>query len=68
MYPPVFFDALRIKIRNEGLARDKAICLALVILRDGTRDILGQWIDNTEGATFWKKVFNDLKERGVQDI
>jgi putative transposase len=68
MYPVVFFDALRIKIREEGLVRNKAIYLALGILPDGTRDILGLWIENTEGAKFWLKVFNDLKVRGVQDI
>jgi len=38
------------------------------VLTDGTRDILGLWIENTEGAKFWMKVFNDLKTRGVQDI
>ena len=68
MYPVVFFDALRIKIREEGLVRNKAIYLALGILPDGTRDVLGLWIENTEGAKFWMKVFNDLKVRGVEDI
>lgn len=68
MYPVVFFDALRVKIREEGLVRNKAIYLALGILPDGTRDILGLWIENTEGAKFWMKVFSDLKVRGVQDI
>jgi transposase-like protein len=38
------------------------------VLADGTRDILGLWIENTEGAKFWMKVFNDLKTRGVSDI
>ncbi|MGF6977481.1 putative transposase [Paraburkholderia sp. JPY465] len=68
MYPVVFFDALRVKIRDEGMVRNKAIYLALGILPDGTRDILGLWIENTEGAKFWMKVFSDLKTRGVQDI
>jgi transposase-like protein len=68
MYPVVFFDALRVKIREEGLVRNKAIYLALGILPDGTRDILGLWIENTEGAKFWMKVFSDLKVRGVQDM
>jgi putative transposase len=40
----------------------------LGVLPDGTRDILGLWIENTEGAKFWMKVFNDLKTRGVADI
>jgi transposase-like protein len=68
MYPVVFFDALRVKVRDEGVVRNKAIYLALGVLPDGTRDILGLWIENTEGAKFWLKVFNDLKTRGVNDI
>jgi len=68
LYPVVFFDALRVKIREEAVVRNKAIYLALGVLPDGTRDILGLWIENTEGAKFWMKVFNDLKTRGVADI
>lgn len=68
MYPVVFFDALRVKIRADGVVRNKAVYLALGILADGTRDILGIWIENTEGAKFWMKVFNDLKTRGCNDI
>jgi len=68
MYPVVFFDALRVKIREDAVVRNKAIYLALGILPDGTRDILGLWIEGTEGAKFWMKVFNDLKTRGVGDI
>ncbi|WP_256662045.1 IS256 family transposase [Pseudomonas sp. S150] len=68
MYPVIFFDALRVKIRDEGVVRNKAIYLALGVLPDGTRDILGIWIENTEGAKFWMKVFNDLKTRGVEDV
>ena len=68
MYPVVFFDALRVKIREDAVVRSKAVYLALGVLPDGTRDILGIWIENTEGAKFWMKVFNDLKTRGVQDI
>ena len=68
MYPVVFFDALRVKIREDAVVRNKAIYLALGVLPDGTRDILGLWIENTEGAKFWMKIFNDLKTRGVADI
>jgi transposase-like protein len=50
------------------MVRNKAVYVALAVLADGTRDILGLWIENTEGAKFWLKVFNDLKARGVQDI
>jgi putative transposase len=68
MYPVVFFDALRVKIRDEAAVRSKAVYLALAILPDGRRDILGIWIEQTEGAKFWLKVFTDLKTRGCQDI
>ena len=68
MYPVVFFDALRVKIREDAVVRNKAVYLALGVLPDGTRDILGMWIEGTEGAKFWMKVFNDLKTRGVNDI
>ncbi|WKB56084.1 IS256 family transposase [Eleftheria terrae] len=68
MYPVVFFDALRVKIREDAVVRNKAIYLALGVLPDGSRDILGLWIEGTEGAKFWLKVFNDLKTRGVGDI
>jgi transposase-like protein len=68
LYPVVFFDALRVKIRDEAVVRSKAIYLALAVLPDGTRDILGIWIEQTEGAKFWLKVFTDLKTRGCQDI
>jgi len=68
MYPVVFFDALRVKIRDEAVVQTKAIYLALAVLPDGTRDILGVWIEQTEGAKFWMKVFADLQARGCRDI
>ncbi len=68
MYPVIFFDALRVKIREDNVVRNKAVYLALGVRPDGTREILGLWIENTEGAKFWMKVFNDLKTRGVHDI
>ena len=68
MYPVVFFDALRVKIRTDGGVSNKAVYLALGVQADGQRDVLGLWIEQTEGAKFWLKVFNDLKTRGCQDI
>ena len=68
MYPVVFFDALRVKIRGDGVVSNKAVYLALGIQADGQRDVLGPWIEQTGGAKFWLKVFNDLKTRGCQDI
>jgi putative transposase len=68
MYPVVFFDALRVKIRDEATVRSQAVYLALAVRPNGPRDILGLWIEQTEGAKFWMKVFTDLKVRGCQDI
>ena len=68
VYPVVFFDALRVKVREDAVVRNKAVYLALGVRRDGTREVLGLWIETTEGAKFWMKVFNDLKTRGVADI
>jgi putative transposase len=68
LYPVVFFDALRVKIRADGVVANRAVYLALGVAADGSRDILGLWIEGTEGAKFWLKVFNDLKTRGVEDM
>jgi transposase-like protein len=68
VYPVVFFDALRVKIREDNVVRNKAVYLALGVRRDGSREILGLWIETAEGAKFWMKVFNDLKTRGVNDM
>ena len=67
-YPLIFFDAMRVKIRDEGLVRNKAVYLALAIQADGTKDILGIWIETSEGAKFWLRVMNELKSRGVEDV
>ena len=68
VYPVVFFDALRVKTREDNVVRNKAVYLALGVRRDGTREVLGLWIETTEGAKFWMKGCNDLKTRGVNDI
>ena len=68
MYPLVFFDALRVRIRDEGTVRNKAVYLALGVAADGTREVLGLWIEQNEGAKFWLKVMNELRNRGVEDV
>lgn len=68
VYPLVFFDALRVKIRDEGTVRNKAVHVALGVRGDGTKEILGLWIETNEGAKFWLRVMNELKNRGVEDI
>lgn len=69
VYPVVFLDALRVKIRDEGgTVRSKAVYIALGLTLEGEKQVLGLWIEQTEGAKFWLKVLNDLKNRGVEDI
>jgi putative transposase len=68
VYPLVFFDALRVKIRDEGLVRNKAVHIALGVRADGAKEILGLWIEQNEGAKFWLRVMTELKNRGVEDI
>jgi putative transposase len=68
VYPVVFFDALRVKIRDEGLVRNKAVYVALAITAAGEKEVLGLWIEQTEGAKFWLKVMNELRARGVTDL
>jgi len=68
LYPIVYFDALRLKIRDEGTVKNKAVYLALGIRADGRKEVLGLWIEQTEGAKFWLKVFNELRNRGLADI
>jgi len=67
-YPLVFFDAIRVKIRDEGLVRNKAIHIALGVRADGGKVVLGLWIEQNEGAKFWLRVMNELRNRGVEDI
>jgi putative transposase len=68
VYPLVFFDALRVKIRDEGLVRNKAVHIALGVRHDGGKEILGLWLEQNEGAKFWLRVMNELKNRGVDDL
>ena len=67
-YAIVYFDALRVKIRDEGLVRNKAVYLAIGVTCGGAKTVLGLWIEQTEGAKFWLRVMNELKNRGVADI
>ena len=68
VYPIVFFDALRVKIRDEGFVRNKAVHIALGVRADGTKEILGLWLEQNEGAKFWLRVMNEMKHRGVEDV
>ena len=68
VYPIVFFDAIRMKIRDEGRVINKAAYLAIGVGMDGLKDVLGIWIEKNEGAKFWLSVFTELKNRGMNDV
>jgi putative transposase len=68
LYPIVYLDALVAKVRDHGRVVNKAVYLALGVRLDGTKDLLGLWISENEGAKFWLSVVTELKNRGVQDI
>jgi transposase-like protein len=67
VYPILYFDAIFVKSRQEGPVKNKAVYLALGINIDGEKELLGLWIADTEGSRFWLTVFNELKNRGLQD-
>jgi putative transposase len=68
VYPIVYIDALVVKIRDQGKVENKAVHIAVGVDEDGTRDVLGLWLERTEGARFWSSILAELKHRGVDDI
>src|SRR4051812_6760950 len=68
IYPLVFFDALRVKVRDEGLVRNKAVHIALGVRADGTKEVLGLWLEQNEGTKFWLGLMTEPPRRGVADV
>jgi transposase-like protein len=68
LYPVVFFDALRVNIRDEGRVGKKSVYSALAVRLDGQKELLGMRVGRNEGSKFWTGILNELKNRGVQDI
>ena len=68
IYPIVYLDALVVKVRDQGHVVNKSVFLAIGVTMTGTKDLLGLWIEQTEGAKFWLKVITELKNRGISDI
>ncbi len=68
LYPIVYLDAVRVKIRDNGHIVNKAVYLVLGVGLDGQKDVLGMWIAETEGAKFWAMILTELRNRGVEDI
>lgn len=68
LYPIVYMDAVRVKVRDNGHVSNKAVYLALGVTADGIKEVLGMWVAENEGAKFWLQVVTELNNRGVQDI
>lgn len=68
LYPVVFFDGIYFKVKKDGKVVNRCVYTVLGIDTDGRKEILGIWISETESAAFWATVFNELRNRGVQDI
>jgi putative transposase len=68
VWPVLFLDALVIKVRDQGVVKNKSAYLALGVGVDGQKEVLGIWLESTEGAKFWLKVITELKNRGVEDV
>jgi transposase-like protein len=68
VYPVVYLDALVVKIRDKGVVQNKSVYLVVGVGADGTKTVLGMWLQNTEGAKFWLAILEELRQRGVQDV
>jgi len=68
VYPVIFLDAIICKVRTEGVVRNKAAHLAVGVDVDGRKEVLGIWVEATEGAKFWLRVMNEIRSRGVEDV
>jgi putative transposase len=68
IYPIIYLDALHVKVKDQGQVINKAVYLAVGVNMEGRKEVLGFWIEKTEGSKFWLQVVTELKNRGVRDI
>lgn len=68
LYVVVYLDAMVVKIRDKGVVQNKSVYLAVGVGLDGSKDVLGMWLQQTEGAKFWMAILTELRNRGVSDI
>ncbi|MGH3966296.1 MAG: IS256 family transposase, partial [Pseudonocardiaceae bacterium] len=68
VYPVIYLDAIVCKVRDQGVVGNKAAHLAVGIDVEGRKHVLGIWLETNEGAKFWLKVCNELRNRGVADV
>jgi len=68
LYPILYLDAVRVKVRDNGHIVNKAVYIAMGVSLDGNKEVLGMWMMQTEGAKFWAMILTELRNRGVEDI
>ena len=68
VWPIVYLDAIRVKVRKDNRVINKAVYLAVGVNLGGLKEVLGMWTAGTEGAKFWLQVVTELKNRGIKDI
>jgi putative transposase len=68
VYPIVYVDGIRLKIKDNGLVTAKTGYLVIGVDVEGRKHVLGCWIADSEGAKFWQKIMTDLRNRGLRDI
>jgi putative transposase len=68
VYPIVYFDALVVKVRQDGRVMNKAMHLALAVNLAGNKELLGMWMTQNESSKFWLQVLTELQNRGLKDI
>jgi putative transposase len=68
VWPIVYLDAMVLRVRDSGSVRRKSAYMGIGVGVDGRKEVLGLWLEETEGAKFWLKVITELKNRGVDDI
>jgi putative transposase len=68
IYAIVYLDAITVKVREDRSVRTRACYLAIGVTLEGTREVLGIWWRESEGAKFWLAVLNDIHQRGVKDV
>ena len=67
-YPFVWLDAIHYKVKENGRYQSKAVYTVLGLNLAGTKEVLGLYLSESEGANFWLAVLTDLNQRGVEDI
>jgi putative transposase len=68
VYLVAYLDALVIKVRDKSGVQNKSVYIVVGVRPDGSKDVLGLWLQATEGAKFWLTILSELRQRGVEDI